>query len=101
MCTEDQDQFDELQFDELEYADTLSSSDVSDSITQSFEMRATEIDELLHLITIFTRQQRRTVAPADLASSTGRNSVLPHTELPLPSRYARRIRAAGTRSFAN
>ena len=99
----DQDQFEELQVTEFEYTDILSSSDISSVNSQKSEMqmRATEIDELLNLLAIFTRQQRRAVAPAISASSTDINLVRPHTELPPPSRYTRRSRAAGPRQIAN
>ena len=97
----DQDSFDGLQIADFEHADVLSSSDVSDVITQRLEMRAMEIDEIVYLLTVLSRRKRRTVTSASPVSTVSGNTTLPRTELPPPSRYTGRSRAARPRPVAN
>ena len=97
----EQDQFEQLRIADFEYSDSHSSSDISVVITKRSEMRTMEIDEIIYLLMISKNQRRRSTAPANVPSSSANsNLLLPHPELPPPSRYARR-RAAGPRSITN
>ncbi len=92
----DQDQFQELQMADFELMDGFSSSDDSDALTKRAESRSeTEIEELLHLLAGLTRPIGRTVVTFVLNdNASGGRLVLPHTEMPPPSRFTRSSRVA-------
>eukprot|EP00291_Cryptomonas_curvata_P023529 CAMPEP_0172171250 /NCGR_PEP_ID=MMETSP1050-20130122/11785_1 /TAXON_ID=233186 /ORGANISM="Cryptomonas curvata, Strain CCAP979/52" /LENGTH=104 /DNA_ID=CAMNT_0012842655 /DNA_START=130 /DNA_END=444 /DNA_ORIENTATION=- len=101
--TTDQSLFDELQITDVEYKTKLPSSDISGAITKRSEMRRTDLDEMRNLLAFLTRQMSRPtirVVTIDLASAAG-NPMQPHTEMPPPTRFIRRSRAAGLRPAAN
>ncbi len=91
----EQNQFEELQVVDFEYTDELYSNNNVVAIC------TIEIDVLLNLL---VRQMRRTDVTtnlSDLASTADGNTTSLDTEMPPPSRYTRRSRAAGPGSFAN
>ncbi len=100
----DQDQFEELQIVDFAFAEALSASDMSDVITKRTEMREIDIEELLHMLTALMRPMRRTrvtVFPFNSGSIAQESAALARTEMPPPSRFTRRSRAARPSPAAN
>jgi hypothetical protein len=97
----DQDHFNELQVVSLGYTEELPSSDIANIATRSSDVQAIEIDEFMYLISMFMGPKRRVVAPVFSLSTADGNTAMPQRELPPPSRYTRRGRAAGPRPPAN
>ncbi len=95
----DQSLFDELQITDVEYKTKLPSRDISDAITKRTEPRQIDHDEMRVLLAFFTRQMSRPTI-IDFASAAG-NTLQTHNEMPPPSRYIRRNRAAGPGPVAN
>ena len=101
----EQGQFDELQITDFEYTDRLPSSNISDAITKRFEVVEIDMDEMLNVLAILTRQVNRprfTEVPIDLVPAGGRafEPHSAHTAMPPPSRFTRRSMAAEPRPFA-
>jgi hypothetical protein len=100
---QDQDQFEELRIADYKLVDRFASGGISEAVAKSSDSRGEmDIDELVHLLSAFTRPVRRTVVTFLLNHSTlSGNPVLPNTAMPPPSRFTRRSRTAGPRPLAN